>query len=304
MNFNMHWVLPLARGAAFSGRPPELEGADLIVGHFVNNLPIRAHRTMDEPLAVFVQRIHSQLVLLAEHQSTPLPDIIGCSELPWSARLFSTLLVFQNYIVAETATRLDDIFITALHAPVRTNYPLTLVVNPKAELALTLIAQPRLTSRGESAQILEQLAHILTAMVQTPEGQLRALTKDLPEPSAIAASSTTQPQPAGLQQSPAGEIEKAVAQIWTEALGCSVGVTDNFFDLGGHSLLMLRVHARLCDKLKRVIPVVKLFQHPTIRAIALFLDGRAEGTANITAAQDRAAKARAAMAQRSPRPTR
>ena len=91
-------------------------------------------------------------------------------------------------------------------------------------------------------------------------------------------------------------MEEIVAQIWHSAFGREVGVTDNFFDLGGHSLLMLRVHARLCAKLDRTIPIVKLFQHPTIRAIARYLEGGRETVTSIPAIQDRAAKARAAQA--------
>ena len=303
------WALLLAHhagsddvvfGAAFSGRPADLDGAENIVGHFVNNLPIRARRSADEPLTDFISRMHGHLALVAEHQSTPLPEIHACSELQWNARLFSTLLVFQNYIVDSSTSKLGDIEIAALHAPVRTNYPLTLVANPGPEMTLTLIAQPRVTSRESAAQFLAQLAQILRAMVKTPGARLHALTKDLPAPAANDAQ-TDVARFATSMTSPAGELEEAVAEIWRDALGCPVGATENFFDLGGHSLLMLRVHARLCAKLKRDIPVVKLFQHPTIRAIARHLGGANDDSAAINAAQARAAKARTAFTQRQER---
>ncbi len=291
-------------GAAFSGRPAELEGARRIVGHFVNNLPVRARVSHGGPLADFIQQIHGQLVLLAEHQSTPLPDIQGSSELPWNARLFSTLLVFQNYIVSETADRLGDVAITGLYAPVRTNYPLTLVVNPDTALTLTLIAQPRITNSKAAVGILDQLAQILTAMARTPDARLHALTHHLPFPCAVGEPTHTPALANDLEHSPASTMEETVAQIWHSAFGREVSVTDNFFDLGGHSLLMLRVHARLCAKLERTIPIVKLFQHPTIRAIARYLDGGSDASAGIPAAQDRAAKARAAQYARQQRTKR
>lgn len=299
------WALLLAHhsgaddvvfGAAFSGRPAEMEGAEHIVGHFVNNLPIRARVSPTEQLADFIQQIHSQLVLLAEHQSTPLTDIQESSELPWNARIFSTLLVFQNYIVSETASHLGDVAITDLHAPVRTNYPLTLVVKPGTELTLTLVAQPRTASRKDAAGILDQLAQILTGMAQTPDVLLHTLTHNLPSPSAVAGSSATTTDATNIEHSASSGMEEVVAQIWHSAFGREVGVTDNFFDLGGHSLLMIRVHARLCAKLDRTIPIVKLFQHPTIRAIARYLEGGRETGTSIPAIQDRAAKARAAQA--------
>ncbi|MBB1158401.1 non-ribosomal peptide synthetase/type I polyketide synthase [Amycolatopsis dendrobii] len=73
---------------------------------------------------------------------------------------------------------------------------------------------------------------------------------------------------------PATELEKAIAAVWAETLGRPVpGVTDNFFDLGGHSLLLLRVHARLQRALGRPLRIVDLFSHPTVRALAAHLGG-------------------------------
>ncbi|HYH47754.1 MAG TPA: amino acid adenylation domain-containing protein, partial [Thermoanaerobaculia bacterium] len=73
---------------------------------------------------------------------------------------------------------------------------------------------------------------------------------------------------------PRTELERAVAGIWREVLGVDdVGVEDNFFDRGGHSLLLVRVHTRLQQQLGREIPIVELFRHPTIVALARHLGG-------------------------------
>ncbi|WP_422733746.1 amino acid adenylation domain-containing protein [Micromonospora sp. WMMD558] len=79
------------------------------------------------------------------------------------------------------------------------------------------------------------------------------------------------PAPAG-RATPTGELEEAVAAIWREVLAVQhVGADDNFFDIGGHSLLMVRVQARLAERLGRTVPVVDLFRHPTVRALARHL---------------------------------
>ena len=51
----------------------------------------------------------------------------------------------------------------------------------------------------------------------------------------------------------------------------TVGVDDNFFDLGGDSLLLIDLHAKLQAELKREIPITDLFQFPTVRRMAAHL---------------------------------
>jgi aryl carrier-like protein len=71
---------------------------------------------------------------------------------------------------------------------------------------------------------------------------------------------------------PRSELERSFAAIWRELLHVEqVGLHDNFFDLGGHSLLVVQAQARLRDVLGHDVPVVKLFQYPTISALAGFL---------------------------------
>ena len=73
---------------------------------------------------------------------------------------------------------------------------------------------------------------------------------------------------------PRTAMERAIAAVWREVIGLAdVGVHDNFFEVGGHSLLMARVQARLEEALGRSVPLIDLFQHPTIAALATHLSG-------------------------------
>ncbi|HEX8275905.1 MAG TPA: amino acid adenylation domain-containing protein, partial [Longimicrobiaceae bacterium] len=67
--------------------------------------------------------------------------------------------------------------------------------------------------------------------------------------------------------------ERALAAIWEEVLGVGgVGVGDNFFDLGGHSLLLVQVHSRLEERFPDRVALVDLFTHRTLGALAAHLD--------------------------------
>ncbi len=72
---------------------------------------------------------------------------------------------------------------------------------------------------------------------------------------------------------PRTEVERKIAGIWREVLRVErVGASDNFFDLGGHSLLMARVHARLREELDGfALGLVDLFKYPTVGALAAHL---------------------------------
>jgi hypothetical protein len=74
-------------------------------------------------------------------------------------------------------------------------------------------------------------------------------------------------------RAPTSEIEQTIAAVWQEVLGHpKVGIHDNFYDLGGNSLLMVRVHTKLRKILKRDLSIMEMFfQYPTIHALAEFL---------------------------------
>ncbi|MCX6582471.1 MAG: phosphopantetheine-binding protein, partial [Candidatus Aminicenantes bacterium] len=72
---------------------------------------------------------------------------------------------------------------------------------------------------------------------------------------------------------PKSNTEKIIARIWKEILELEkVGVTDNFFEIGGTSLDIIRVTNRMKESLSRDIPMVHIFQYPNIGALAEYFD--------------------------------
>ncbi len=96
---------------------------------------------------------------------------------------------------------------------------------------------------------------------------------------------------------PRTPLEQRIASVWQRVLALkATGIDDNFFDLGGSSLLLLRLHAELLPVLGPNLRVVTLFRHPTIRSQAQFAESGAPAQP-ASAAQERAAKQRAALAR-------
>ncbi len=114
------------------------------------------------------------------------------------------------------------------------------------------------------------------------------------------------PAPEGLgrasaYEAPEGEVARTLAAIWSEVLQVGqVGLNDNFFDLGGHSLLLIRAHRLLEDRLRIAVPLVHLFKYPTVGSLARWIEqgaGQAAPAAS-AAGDERALRQRAALLQR------
>jgi hypothetical protein len=134
---------------------------------------------------------------------------------------------------------------------------------------------------------------VLSSLPMTPNGKIDR--KALPPPESSGAASE------GEFVAPESELQETVAAVWMETLGRGqVGIDDNFFDLGGHSLLVVQMQRLLKERLPQPVSLTDLYRFPTIRAFTEHLgsDGGSQALEQ-TAAR---AQARKAAMQRRRRP--
>ncbi|WP_324195191.1 non-ribosomal peptide synthase/polyketide synthase [Nocardia puris] len=134
------------------------------------------------------------------------------------------------------------------------------VTGDLAEDAAAVLA-PRL--RGVLPSYMVPSAYVtLPAMPLTPSGKLDR--KALPDP--VLAAKTF--------RAPVSEAERAVAEVFAAVLGVErAGLDDDFFALGGNSLVATRIASRLTARAGREVPVRLLFEHPTVAGLAAALAG-------------------------------
>ncbi|HEX8127476.1 MAG TPA: amino acid adenylation domain-containing protein [Pyrinomonadaceae bacterium] len=119
--------------------------------------------------------------------------------------------------------------------------------------------------------------HMIPAVFVLLE-QMPVTASGKPDRRALPAPDASRPTLAAPFVAPRNDVEREIAAIWREVLRLErVGVNDNFFDLGGHSLLIIQVHGKLLDRLKKEFSVVDLFRYPTVELLARHLD-REQGT--------------------------
>lgn len=132
---------------------------------------------------------------------------------------------------------------------------------------------------------------VLSALPRTPNGKVDRRTLAIQTPSSPASSV---PAPAH------SDMERRVLASWCQVLGTgALGVDDNFFDVGGHSLLVVRLHRHLQEELDRNIALTDLYRFPTVRTFSTSLTSGSEKSAAVEGALDRAARRRATSRGRS-----
>jgi acyl carrier protein len=94
---------------------------------------------------------------------------------------------------------------------------------------------------------------------------------------------------------PQTETEKMIAAVWQQYLKIDrIGIHDSFFDLGGNSLLIIKVNSQLQEKFNTEIPLIEMFRYSTIDSLARHLDRTTKPTPidNISIANIRHSKTR------------
>jgi acyl carrier protein len=109
---------------------------------------------------------------------------------------------------------------------------------------------------------------VLERLPQTANGKI--------DRQALAELQDVSPETVATYEPPRNELERQIAAAWMEALKIDkVGVDQNFFDLGGHSMLLAQVHLRLQTSLGRELALVDFFKYPTVSSLAQFISHEA-----------------------------
>jgi amino acid adenylation domain-containing protein/non-ribosomal peptide synthase protein (TIGR01720 family) len=301
------WALVLSRlsgrsdvvfGAAFSGRPTDLHGAEGIVGPFVNSLPVRVKVDATLTVREYLQQLHVGLLRLNPHQFAPLTQIQSWTEVPWRHRLFDSIVVVQNYLVDDAARRLgNEVAISDFVGPIHTNFPLLVLVEPETAWRITLVYDQRALPTPTIQRWGQDIIQTLVDLPASASVQLDSLLEKLSSPHTVRTKPVWRAQSQNYV-SPQTDLERRIARVWEEMLQLErISAEENVFDLGVHSLLAVQLHRRLCETLGQDFPLISMFQYPTIQLLARHLKRKEEGGSDAQQLRSRAQLQRKAMAR-------
>ncbi|OBH11335.1 non-ribosomal peptide synthetase, partial [Mycobacterium sp. E1747] len=149
-------------GAAVSGRPADVLGAETMVGLMINTVPIRATITPATTVADLLGQLHNAYQRTLDHQHLALKEIhriVGVDQ------LFDTLFVFENYpIDAAALTHTNGLAITDLTGTESSHYPLTMQARPDRELNLRVEYDSHLFDAEAIESLIDRFQRALVAM--------------------------------------------------------------------------------------------------------------------------------------------
>ena len=178
------WSLLLSRyadsadvvfGAIVSGRPPEIEGVESMVGLFINLLPVRVETRPDQAVIPWLKALQEQQIEQRDYEHSQFDQVMGWSEVGRKGVLFETVLVFENYPVdamRQGAGRLG-LEVREAHLSESGNFPLTLYAVPGGDrLELRLNYHWTRIGTDSARRILAHFLALLQSLVAHPEARL------------------------------------------------------------------------------------------------------------------------------------
>ncbi len=206
-------------GETVSGRPADLDGADSMIGLFINTVPVVADVDPRQTLAGLIGELHRARARMLDHQFVGLGDITAVTG---HSRLFDTLVVFESYPVdvdtVVEGSRTSGLEIRDVSTTDATHYPLALIAAPEGDdLCLTVKADLAVVGDGIAEVIAATLTDVLDAVTDDPALPTAAL-----DPMPAAMRSTVEGWSRGVGVG-LGWSGRSVGSVVAERVGLSVG---------------------------------------------------------------------------------
>jgi len=261
---------------------PELEP---MIGFFANTLALRVASGADTRVAELLVRIKDLTLAAYSHQDLPFEQVVSALQPTRSmshSPLFQVMLSLDN--TPPAPLQLPGLQVESLDSAHRTtqfDLSLSLVdtadhIGGSLQYASDLFDTATVEAiAGLFAKVLENLV----AGAQQTIGQVLENTPTLPRAAhaeVVPAAVEEQPSEALPYEAPQGDTEIAIANLWKDLFKLeNVSRHDDFFSLGGISLMAVQMASRLRKVLGKPIAVRDLFVEPTIIGFARTLDGQA-----------------------------
>ena len=246
------------------------EQDDILVGTpLANTLIVRTNLSGNPSFQQLLSRVHSVTLEAYAHQDLPFEHLVEELQLEWNmshAPLVQVMFHFNdapNQAAEIQGLKVDNIQVVGGTA----EFDLTLEIVEKAEGLSCLFTYN--TDLFDATTIERMLGHyrtLLEGIVTNPEQPLLTL------PLTDGKEAVLSQHAAVVVHAPGDLLEHQLKEIWQEVLDIKpIGIKNNFFDLGGDSLLAVQLFAEINKKFGKNLSMTTLFQAPTVEQLANLL---------------------------------
>ena len=272
-------------GFASSGRG-QIE-TERLIGFFSNTLMLRSDLTGDLTFAEALKKTRQTSLEAIAHQDLPFEKLV--EELKPSTKQERSSLFQIKFALnppwsdgrGMAAMKFSEATFTSLFGYIyhgKTKYDLTLVMREQDEgLGMVFDYNADIFDESTIAKMLEHFHNLLEAVVKDPDCRIQDLPmlapgEKLPQSQVVETEEsevTTHSEPVS---ETLDDLESQLVEIWRDILGLeSISIKDNYFELGGNSLLAVKVFAQIEEKIGKVLPLSLLIKAPTIEKLATFI---------------------------------
>jgi non-ribosomal peptide synthetase component F/thioesterase domain-containing protein len=262
-------------GSPVANRRPETEP---LIGPFSGPVAIHVDLSGNPPLRDVLAKVRDATLNALAHAELPFEVLLDKLKV---RSVHGRNPLFQFYFFYQTAflqpRQLQQLTVTPMSTfGLGTPFEMQMGIIERAEgVRLQLEYNAGLFERTTIQRVLEDYRGILEAMLANPAQRTCDLQIHPP------AKAKTSPPAIAVKQNafaPRNETEKKLAELWENLLGVQpIGIEQNYFELGGNSLLAVRLFARIQKEFSVNLPLATLFEAQTIAGLASVLDNKTYG---------------------------
>jgi amino acid adenylation domain-containing protein len=258
-------------GTPLAGRPhTQLEG---LIGFFLNTLVLRTDLRGDPAFSELLLRVRRVTLDAWAHADVPFEKLVEALAPQRSLRhspIVQVLFTLHNQPrvpLALPGLEAEPVLLAAEEP----KFELSVHMAEEAGgLVIAFAGRSGLFSAARLAELVADFVTVLETVIDAPDARISAL---LPQRGTKLHTAATASEMAvsvsPIQAAPLTALETQLAEIWQSLLPVgSVAADDDFFAIGGHSLLATRMIARIADRLGLELPLISVFEAPTLRGLA------------------------------------
>jgi non-ribosomal peptide synthetase component F len=271
-----------------SGRRAKMKGIEDMVGMFINTLPLRVRALSSETIEEVLARLEAESRQREEYENTSLSDIneyLETYSVYPGETLFDSVLILENYPLDQQLIRSSpQLSVESFSIFGMTQYDVTLIITIFDGIKLDITYNNDCFDEETIERLVRHFIFILEEMVRNPlqtAADLKVLS-DAAREELRQRFLAVQPGEAPTRSkyiAPRDTLEKKLVSVWSEVLKVDksgIGIDDDFFDFGGHSLKVSLLVSRIHRVFDVKVPLEEVFKRPTIRQLGEYIRGCAK----------------------------